>query len=365
MAAERRAGIGLVQVTIAGYRRAFVDAVRSDPTTAVRIGCGDMHLETSVTRGIPDDCVDVRLVNRFLLGRRLVFQSGWRSVLADADTWVLELNPRIVNTWLALVLGRLRGRRTFVWGHFRGRRYGDDAPRIGRVLQIRLATGVLAYTEADADDFRQRFPRSTVVLVPNAIDRAADLPLPATGRRVHFVSIGRLAADKHVDLIVDGFAEAARTGLGEDVRLVVVGDGPARDDVVRAVERSGVANRIDLLAGTFDTEVLQSLYDRAIAAVCGGYVGLNITQSLSRGVPFVYPLRANHSPEVSLARPGENTSAFDPSTPSAVAGALLAAERAVAEGIVDHAAVQRQTVAVYSVEAMAAGFCSIAMGASA
>jgi hypothetical protein len=90
--------------------------------------------------------------------------------------------------------------------------------------------------------------------------------------------------------------------------------------------------------------------------VCGGYVGLNITQSLVRGVPFVYPLVSNHSPEVSLAQPGTNSFPFEPTTYEALARSLGEAAAATEAGTIDHRAIQGRFRSVYNVERMASGF---------
>ena len=120
-----------------------------------------------------------------------------------------------------------------------------------------------------------------------------------------------------------------------DARLTIVGDGPERDALVEQIADLGMTDAITIHPGTFDAPTIDALYARAVAAACGGYVGLNITQSLTRGVPFVYPMKANHSPEVSLAHDGVNAFAFRRNTPDSVAEALARVWRTP----VDHAAI--------------------------
>lgn len=351
--------ITLVQLTLAGYRASFVRTLRE--SGEVLIAAGHEHLEPSVRRGVPDEHVDVDLRTVFLLRRRLAVQIGAWSALRQSRLWVLELNPRILTTWYYVALARVTRRRVYLWGHYLGRRVGEARPRFARRLQVKMAHGVVAYTEADAAMFRSRFPRSRVFLAPNAVDRADEIPMATQGERGHFLSVGRLAPGKRVDLIIDGFGEACTSGrLPADIRLVIVGSGPSEADVRTSIEESRVHERIDLFPGTFDKALLGRLYAGAIAAVCGGYVGLNITQSLAQGVPFVYALESNHSPEVSLAKPGYNAWPFAPATAEAMADALVAVWVAVTDGTVDQSVIQRETLAVYSVENMSQGFLSVA-----
>jgi hypothetical protein len=142
---------------------------------------------------------------------------------------------------------------------------------------------------------------------------------------------------------------------------VLVGDGPERDALAARVAALPEGTDVFILRGTFDPELLAAHYHRAVAGVCGGYVGLNITQSLVRGVPFVYPTHSNHSPEVSLAA-STNSFPFDDVTPAGIASAMAAVWRATAEGRVHHALIQRDTLARYSVESMVQGFVDAVRG---
>lgn len=350
--------VTLVQTAIGGYRRAFVADLRARLGDRLTLAYGDHHIERSLRTGIDEAPGDVRFTSRFLAGRRLVWQPGARRALAGADVWVLELNPRLVSTWLALVEARLRGRRTVVWGHLLGRRIGETGPRLGRRLQTRLAHAVLAYTEHEAAGFRRAFPGQQVYVAPNAIDRAADLQPATAGQRTDVVSIGRLTADKHPLELVDGFVHAQRTGrLPAASRLVMVGDGPLRDELIAHLATLGAdADHVVVQPGSYDADRLDAVYRTAFTAACGGYVGLNVVQSLSRGVPFVHPEHAAHSPEVVLAEPGVNAFAFAELCAVAIADALAAAWRATAEGAIDPAAIQRRALASASVEAMVDGF---------
>jgi glycosyltransferase involved in cell wall biosynthesis len=344
--------VTVVQCAMGGYRTAFVDELRARLDDRLTLAVGDHHIDPSLRTAITRTARDTHLANRFLFGRRLVFQHGYRRAIRHADVWVLELNPRIVTTWLAALEGRLRHRPVLLWGHHVGRRLGETGPRTLRRLQVRLAGAVLAYTDAEADAFRASYPGLRVHVAPNAIDRSDHLALPADGPRTDLVSIGRLVADKRNDLLVDGFTRALRDGrIPADARLLIVGDGPERDALDKQIADLGVTANVVLQPGTFDPATIDALYAHAVAAACGGYVGLNITQSLTRGVPFVYPRVANHSPEVSLAHDGVDAIAFHPNTPDAVADAIARVWHTAA----DHTAIQ-QAARRYTVEAMVDGF---------
>ena len=76
----------------------------------------------------------------------------------------------------------------------------------------------------------------------------------------YVLSVGRLEANKRVDLIVGAIAHAPR------VRLVVVGEGPLRARLEQTAIDAGVADRVTF-AGRVDEHDLVALYAGALAVV--------------------------------------------------------------------------------------------------
>jgi glycosyltransferase involved in cell wall biosynthesis len=359
-AKPHRRALGVNQLAFPGYRREFVAELRRQCVGGVNIASGATQLESSVTRGLEAAEVDVELSNRFFFGRRLVYQVGYLRALLPCRVWVLELNPRIINTWLALAIARVMRRQVWVWGHFRGRTLGEIGPKLHRSLQIRMATGVIAYTEEEALNFREQFPRKAVVVAPNSTDSKGSIPDVQLGsNRSIFLYVGRLTTSKGVDLALRAFAQVVSEEHRNDRRLVLVGTGPEAQSLRQLAVDLQVEDRVDFIGESFDSAMLNDLYQHAIAAVCGGYVGLNITQSLVRGVPFVYPLVSNHSPEVSLALPGWNAFPFEPRTADALARKLAEVDSATERGELQHQAIQEQVRSDYNVEKMVAGFLGV------
>jgi glycosyltransferase involved in cell wall biosynthesis len=77
----------------------------------------------------------------------------------------------------------------------------------------------------------------------------------------YVLSVGRLEANKRVDLIVRALAHTDR-----GVRLVVVGEGPLREPLERVAAESGVADRVTW-TGAIDERALVDLYAGALAVV--------------------------------------------------------------------------------------------------
>ena len=77
----------------------------------------------------------------------------------------------------------------------------------------------------------------------------------------YVLSVGRLEANKRVDLIVEALAHAPR-----GVRLIVAGDGPQQPQLEAIAQRAGVADRISW-TGRVDDHTLVELYAGAMGVV--------------------------------------------------------------------------------------------------
>lgn len=175
------------------------------------------------------------------------------------------------------------------------------------------------------------FDPEQVVLIPNGITPPADLRDRSALRRAWGVPdaafvvgfVGRLAAQKAPERVLDAFAQTAGARSGA-ARLVVVGDGRLRPELEARAHRLGIAARVRWLGETsgqaampgFDVLLTPSLYEGM------PYVFL---EALAAGLPIV----ATRVGGVELTvEEGINGHVIDPWDPEACAAVLdrLAAE---------------------------------------
>lgn len=119
------------------------------------------------------------------------------------------------------------------------------------------------------------WPRIKVVhcgIEPQNYDGAR--PFPAE-RPVTLVNIGRFVEQKGQLLLIEAMAEVARRGM--DVRLTLVGDGPMRRPLERAIAQSGLGHRITI-TGWLDEAGVRREIDAAHALVL---------PSFAEGLPMV------------------------------------------------------------------------------
>lgn len=173
-----------------------------------------------------------------------------------------------------------------------------------------------AYTSMSADLVAASgFSRHRVTNVENAVDTSAlraevegitEAELTATRTQLDLVGkqvalfLGSLYSEKRLDLLI----EAADHLHSKDAnfRLLVVGDGPLRDEITNACKLRPWCVWVGAKTGR-----AKALYLRlADVMVNPGVVGLGILDAFSAGVPMVTTDTPGHGPEIAYLRHNEN-----------------------------------------------------------
>ena len=163
---------------------------------------------------------------------------------------------------------------------------GPESPRLQRLLQ-RCAARVVAASEPVADYARRCLPEraARVVVVPNAVDlELFQNAVPATRPRRYVLAVGRLAAQKGFDVLLEAVAQA---NLPDE--LVVAGDGPDRDALERRARELGIAEHVSFLGSVDRPEVARLLRGAVMVAIPSRFEGhpLVCLEAMAAGAPIV------------------------------------------------------------------------------
>jgi glycosyltransferase involved in cell wall biosynthesis len=137
--------------------------------------------------------------------------------------------------------------------------------------------------------------------------------------------VGRLAAEKGVERILEGFAAAQRALPEREVRLIIAGVGP-REAALRAAAPEGVSFLGNLDRGT----MLPTLYASADAFLFSSHtetLGLVILEAMASGLPVIAAPAGGVADHL---RDGVNGIAYPPGDTDAMARAILAVVRSPA-----------------------------------
>lgn len=241
--------------------------------------------------------------------------------------------------------------------------------RLSRVLNRRIDLFVApspAILEATARD--EGVPRNRMRCIPNGVDTERFKPVDAELRRAARASIDCMDDDllvgcvadlfpvkRHEDL-VDAFARL-RASMPA-ARLVLIGDGPLRDEIKQQTIKQGLADAVRLLGPRRDVHVLLPALD--LFALASDSEGLSnaILEAQACGLPVV-ATQVGGNPDLVDRTCGSLVAARDP---EGLAQAIAALLRDPAERVRMGQAARRRVVQKYSLDAMAQAYAALYRG---
>lgn len=214
------------------------------------------------------------------------------------------------------------------------------------------ATRAIAVSAAVRTHLATLAPEVPVDVVPNGVDHdrfAGRAPRPDRSGPFRIVLVGRLVPNKGPRTAIDAVARLREQGLG--VCLDVVGDGPLRQGLERAVHSRGLSGVVRFLGHRTDLPDILAAADVLVRPSLTEGMPLSLLEAMAAGVPVV----ASDIPgNRSLVRDGETGVLVPPGDADALARAVhgLVRDPARAAGLASRAAV---AIAGQSWDACAAG----------
>ncbi|MEL6108313.1 MAG: glycosyltransferase, partial [Planctomycetota bacterium] len=256
--------VGLQQPALPEYRIPFFQALSEDDRIELSVFFGSVEAITNVG--------DHRLNATFQQTRRLPLGFLWNGQQLRVldrkrfDVVVYSANIHYLSFIVGLFLSRLKGIPVVAWGHFRSKNENRLRRRLRRFF-TRFADCLLCYDDRGKSELvGQGISAERVFVSPNSVDvdglaeahhrsiesgqarsLAEELNLVA-GKTLIFAS--RLVSRKRVDFLLSTFALVVRDE--PDARLIIVGDGPERQELEGTARSLGVAERTHFVGETFD-----------------------------------------------------------------------------------------------------------------
>jgi glycosyltransferase involved in cell wall biosynthesis len=205
---------------------------------------------------------------------------------------------------LALIAGRLAGTRTPVVIRISNKmsERARHATTLGEKLTVGfsrrlfpMANRIVAVSAGAARDFEEYagLEAGRVEALPNPVvdDRMLQLaampvdhPWFAGGLPPVVLGVGRLVPQKNFELLIRAFALVRKT---TDARLLILGEGPLRPQLVRTADELGVAADLDLPG--FDPNPFRYMAHAGVFVLSSDYEGLPgvLIQAMASGAPVV------------------------------------------------------------------------------
>jgi len=146
--------------------------------------------------------------------------------------------------------------------------------------------------------------------------------LPWSGPGVTLGAVGRLDPIKNHRALVRAFHELLHTATGRtsNLRLIIVGDGPLRNDLSAEIERLGLDGRVWLTGARNDVPALMRCMDVFVLPSLNEGISNTLLEAMAMGLPAV-AARVGGNPELIVN--GVTGTIYDGSDSAGLAGALL------------------------------------------
>ena len=263
------------------------------------------------------------------VGHRTVGPALWMPALwswagdATHDVAIFSWNSRYVHLPAALVRARRAGMGVVLWGHGYSTRDETRLRRGYRTSLAGLADAIVTYNQRAARELvAGGLHQDAVFVAPNALDgsdiQAAsdswtrsgddlarfrrDLGLEDHPIAIH---VSRLNSAANLRFLIETWRLVA--DAMPEARLLVIGDGPARNQLLADIEALGVSGSVRCPGAIYGEDALAPYFLCARLMLHPAKIGLSLNHAMTYGVPVAtFDDAARHSPEFEALRDGVN-----------------------------------------------------------
>lgn len=246
--------------------------------------------------------------------------------LRRGDVIVVGGDVHNLSVLLLSLIARLKGIGVVWWGHHKTAGANPKKVKIRLWLARHLSDIYLCYTKSGGDFLlSQGFDRDCVYATGNTIDQK---PIKAAigqynhvelslFRKKHGISdqriiltCGVIHKKMRLHQLIEALASSLLTNIDNNM-LVVIGDGPEREDCQRLAERLGVSSRIIWVGAMRDQMLMAPWFLSANVFVYPGAIGLSIMHAFAYGLPVITHGCEDHQmPEFEVLKEGTNGLTF-------------------------------------------------------
>jgi glycosyltransferase involved in cell wall biosynthesis len=285
--------LGLIQRVLPTYRAPFFDALAGACTAGVGLFAGLPGADEAIaTTNVLHTAHFTPAQNAHIFSPSnplyFCYQRGlleWLSAW-NPDALIVEANFRYLSTPAAVGWMQRRARPVIGWGLGAPAGRGSGPLPGFRQHFLRQFDGLIAYSRRGAEQYAAcGIPHNRIFVAPNAVAPAPKHALPARADAFDpqpvVLFVGRLQARKRIPSLLKACAEMPKQ---LKPRLLVVGDGPALDDLRALAQNLYPSTEF---VGPKHGPELASYFTAADLFVLPGTGGLAVQEAMSYGLPVI------------------------------------------------------------------------------
>ena len=245
-------------------------------------------------------------------------------LFSDFDAFILLGNVNFFSTWVALVLAKLLGKKTYLWTH--GTLSVETGlKRLVRILFYRLSTGLFLYShKAHSDLIKMGLPSDKQVkVVYNSLNYRLSSQLVIDdglvakkkssliqGFKYDLIFCGRIIENRGLEELVMALSLLAKRG--RIVSLLVVGDGAYSQHFKARIKSEKLDDSIEFAGAIYEEKILIDLFSQSHFLIMPGDIGLSAIHALTYFTPVItHNVLDTHKPEYEALTEGLTSFGFD------------------------------------------------------
>lgn len=235
----------------------------------------------------------------------LVYQGSLSEELEKYDIVLCMFNLKWISI-LNCALNPTTNKKIFLWSHGYGK---SNLLNIVRVFFVQRCKGLVLYYKEHSEVYNKFgvskakiFESSNTLHVPNHGFNEKSI-------RNSFLYVGRIQDRKKIDLLIISFHKLV--GFVPNIHLDVVGAGDELNTLKRLVVNLKIDSNVTFHGECTDEVKLKKLFQKALAYVSPGHVGLGVLHAFSYGCPVVTNSTEYHAPEYVNLSDGHNSLLYD------------------------------------------------------
>lgn len=239
-----------------------------------------------------------RLLKNYIVNNRVYWRKGiMRVAFGKYDKYLILGEFHNISIWLLLMILKIRKKKVYSWTHGW---YGKEGFLLTKIKKIffNLNTGVFVYGNyAKNLMIKVGIDHNKIHVIYNSLDYEKQMHCRSNLQQTDIykkyfkndypviIFTGRLTGVKNIGLLID--AHALMEDKKNNFNVVVVGDGPERNNLEKKVKDNFLTEKYWFYGETYKEELISELYYNATVCVSPGNVGLTAMHAMVYGCPVI------------------------------------------------------------------------------
>lgn len=271
---------------LAPYRIPIYDQLGKRPNVKITV------IHSGKEQDISDFSFEQIIIKKKKIGPFL-FQFGLNKLLHNYDVIFGMFDVRWVSIMNAIFYCKKRGIPFVLWGHGMGQ---NSIFKKIRLFLAKKSHALLLYDLKRATPFLEGgVSKDKIFEAPNTL-HIENAGFEGEIIRKDFLFVGRLYEEKLVHDLIRAFAKI-KLNLREDVILHIVGEGEEKERLLNLSKELEVEKNVVFHGAIIEHDKLKEIFNKSLAYVSPGIVGLGVLHSFAYGIPVVTSSGKYHGPE--------------------------------------------------------------------